>query len=251
MVVSNRWLNQDHALLELRAGEILDHIEPGQFANILADKSPSVFLRRPFSIYKADYRENTISFLIKAIGEGTRSIAATQPGEMLSVIFPLGRGYSMPEEKSRVLLVGGGVGIASLLILAEELKKAGHLPEVLLGARSSKDLVDLDLFAMHATVHISTEDGSMGVRGFVTAHPVMTQHLSDYSRIYACGPDPMMKAVGSMALHRGIACEVSLENTMACGYGVCLCCVTPTIHGHKCVCTEGPVFDIKELGWQN
>jgi dihydroorotate dehydrogenase electron transfer subunit len=251
LVISNRRLNKDQTLLELKSDVPLEGIVPGQFGNILVEKSQSTFLRRPFSIYQVDYKCNTISFLIKAIGEGTKCLSNSVSGEFLSVIFPLGKGFSIPEKKSRVLLVGGGVGVAALMILADDLYKAGHLVEILLGARSADDLVELDEFAKFGLVHTTTEDGTHGTKGFVTNHPVFGELFSSFNQVYTCGPEPMMKAVGKLAVSGGIPCEVSLENTMACGYGVCLCCVTQTTHGHKCVCTEGPVFDLKKLKWQN
>jgi len=249
-VISCKQLNKDHALLELKSEIQLDGIIPGQFANILVEKSQNVFLRRPFSIFLVDYKCNTISILIKRIGEGTNALSDCKTGDNLSVIFPLGNGYSIPEKKSKVLLVGGGVGIAALMILAIELQKGGHQVEILLGAKKADDLVTLDIFAKYGTVHTTTEDGSYGTLGFVTNHSLFGSHFTSFDKVYTCGPEPMMKAVARVAMQHHVECEVSLENTMACGYGVCLCCVTETTEGHRCVCTDGPVFDIKQLKWQ-
>lgn len=250
-VISNKRLNRDQSVLELKSAISLNDIEPGQFGNILVDKSANIFLRRPFSIYQVNYETSTISFLIKGIGEGTNTLINTKTGDSLSVIFPLGNGFKSPDIKSKVLLVGGGVGVAALMILAEKLNKEGHRIEILLGARSSDDLVELDAFARFGTVYTTTEDGSKGTKGFVTDHSLFKNDINTIDKIYTCGPDPMMKAVAGIAAQNNITCEVSLENTMACGYGVCLCCVTETVKGHRCVCTDGPVFDIKQLKWQN
>lgn len=250
-VVSNRRLNKDHALLELKSDVLLEGIIPGQFANILVDKTQNVFLRRPFSIYQVDYKCNTIFILIKSIGPGTKCLSDCKPGETLSVIFPLGQGFSIPEKKSKLLLVGGGVGIAPLMLMATILHNKNHQVEILIGARSAEDLVELDEYAKYGTVHTTTEDGSHGTKGFVTHHALFGDDLVTFDRIYTCGPEPMMKAVARLARLSHVSCEVSLENTMACGYGVCLCCVTETTTGHRCVCTDGPVFDIKKLKWQN
>jgi dihydroorotate dehydrogenase electron transfer subunit len=251
LVVSNQKLNRDHVLLELKSEVPLSGITAGQFANILVDKSSNVFLRRPFSIFQVDYKCNTISVLIKAMGEGTKCLANSKVGDSLSVIFPLGSGYSIPKTKSRVLMVGGGVGIAPLMLLSASLSNDSHQIEILIGAKSAGDLVLLDVFSEFGTVHTTTEDGSHGSRGFVTNHSLLQQDIKLFDIIYTCGPEPMMKAVAKLAYSNNIACEVSLENTMACGYGVCLCCVTETMQGHRCVCTDGPVFDIKQLKWQN
>ena len=248
-IISNIRLNKDHSLLELKSDIRLEGIVPGQFANILIDKATNIFLRRPFSIHQVDYKCNTISFLIKGVGEGTNYLLNSSVGDKLNVVFPLGRGFSFPVSKSRILLVGGGVGLAPLLMLAGLLNEQGNAVEVLLGARSAGDLVELDLFSKCSIVHTTTEDGTHGTQGFVTDHSVMAEDIGLYDRIYTCGPDLMMKAVARKALANQIECEVSLENTMACGYGVCLCCVTETIDGNKCVCTKGPVFDIKYLKW--
>lgn len=250
-VIANRQLNKDHALLELKSDTLLEGIVPGQFVNILVKNSPNVFLRRPFSIFQVDYKCNSILVLIKAIGEGTRSLYNSLPGEILSVILPLGNGYTLPNSNSKVLLVGGGVGIAPLLMLASILNKEGHNVEILLGAKSGADLLELDAYRKYGNVHTTTEDGTHGTIGFVTDHFLFGEAINQFDKIYTCGPEPMMRAVAKKAYFHQIECEVSLENTMACGYGVCLCCVTDTTNGHRCVCTDGPVFDIKQLKWQN
>ena len=117
-----------------------------------------------------------------------------------------------------------------------------------MGARSAKDLLEIDLFQELGDVYLTTEDGSAGEQGFVTQHSILTQQKFD--RIATCGPKPMMMAVAKFARNSGITCEVSLENTMACGVGACLCCVENTKEGHVCVCKEGPVFNIDRLLWQ-
>lgn len=143
--------------------------------------------------------------------------------------------------------MGGGVGIAPLLQLGKKLKEEGFVPNFLLGGRSAKDLIQLEEYKKIGDVYVTTEDGSLGEKGFVTNHSVLSQ---DFKKIYTCGPTPMMKAVASYAVKNGIECEVSLENKMACGLGACLCCVTETKEGHKCVCSDGPVFNVKDLSWQ-
>ncbi len=222
---------------------------PGQFAELRVDGSATTFLRRPISINFVDKEQNEVWFLIQTIGEGTRRLAELTKGDILNVILPLGNTFTIPEHSSdKLLLVGGGVGTAPMLYLGEQLFRKGYSPIFLLGARSSKDLLQLDDFAKYGRVYTTTEDGSHGEKGYVTQHSLLQQER--FSRIYTCGPKPMMMAVAQYAKSRNISCEVSLENTMACGIGACLCCVENTTEGHICVCTEGPVFDINKLLWQ-
>ena len=248
-VIANLQLNEDHHLLKLLVPDQLENIVPGQFANILVDQSQSIFLRRPFSIHTVDYQNNIISILIKEVGEGTRSLAHVQVDSYLNVIFPLGNGFSIPESNEKVLLVGGGCGVAPLLHLAQFLSGNLNSINILLGARSVGDLVELDQYSIYGKVFTTTEDGSHGEKGFVTDHSIFDLAIDSFTKIYCCGPEPMMKAVAARAKASSVDCEVSLENTMACGFGVCLCCVTETIQGHKCVCTDGPVFNINQLKW--
>ena len=249
-VIDNIRLNDDHHLLRLKAPDQLEKIAPGQFANILVDQSQSVFLRRPFSIHSVNYHENTISILIKEVGAGTKMLSQTRVDSFLSVVFPLGNGFTIPAGNEKALLVGGGCGVAPLLYLAQTLIEKQNDVYILLGARSAVDLVELDLYSVFGKLSTTTEDGSHGEKGFVTDHPLFGVELDQFAKIYSCGPEPMMKAVAAKAKAKSVFCEVSLENTMACGFGVCLCCVTNTTEGHKCVCTDGPVFNINRLKWQ-
>ena len=154
----------------------------------------------------------------------------------------------MPTEPNKkVLLVGGGVGVAPLLMLGSELKEKGHTPIFLLGARTKDDLLLIDKYKEISTTYVTTEDASEGEKGFVTQHSVLQKEKFDF--ICCCGPGPMMKAVSQYASKVAIECEVSLENKMACGIGACLCCVENTTKGNVCVCKEGPVFNIKKLQW--
>ena len=249
-VKSKAWLNPAYALLVLTSPDKLPPILPGQFVEVRVDGSPATFLRRPISVHQVDYEKNELWLLVQVVGDGSRRLAELEAGDVLNVILPLGNGFSLPPRKdARVLLVGGGCGIAPLLYLGAYLRQQGYARcDFLLGARTAADLLQLDEYRRYGQVFTTTEDGSHGERGFVTHHPVM--HEGGIDMIYACGPTPMMKAVARLAHEAGIACEVSLENTMACGLGACLCCVTDTTEGHVCVCTEGPVFNINILKWQ-
>ena len=222
---------------------------PGQFAEILVEGSSSTFLRRPISINFVDEQNNELWLLIQTVGEGTRRLAELTAGTQLNLVLPLGNGFTMPKSpESRLLLVGGGVGTAPLLYFGKKLTEMGCTPTFLLGARTEADLLQLEEFRRYGRVFVTTEDGSAGEKGFVTQHSVLANEQFD--QISTCGPKPMMVAVARFANSCSTYCEVSLENMMACGVGACLCCVEKTVKGNVCVCTEGPVFNIKDLTWQ-
>ncbi len=248
-VTENIRLHANYALLKLTGSTVLPEMLPGQFAEIRVDGSPSTFLRRPISINYVDRNLNEIWFLIQLVGNGTRQLGKVEKGDVINAILPLGNGFTIPELPSKkLLLVGGGVGAAPLLYLGEQLVKHGSEPTFLLGAKTHKDLLQMELFEAYGNVYTTTEDGSYGEKGYVTQHSLLEN--TDFTHIYSCGPMPMMMAVAKYAKSKSIDCEVSLENTMACGVGACLCCVENTTEGHLCVCKEGPVFNIKKLLWQ-
>ncbi len=224
-------------------------MKAGQFVQIAVPDAPHTFLRRPISINYADPEAGTMTLLIRRAGEGTDRLCNLREGDRLNIILPLGNGFTVPaSQHGRLVLAGGGVGIAPLYFLGCKLKAAGLTPEFILGARSEADLLELDMLREVGTVHTTTDDGSAGHHGLVTSHPAWHEGGA-IERVYCCGPAPMMKAVARLADSIGADCEVSLENMMACGLGACLCCVEKTVRGNVCVCTEGPVFNTKELTW--
>lgn len=248
-LVENHSIHHLYSLLVLEPadGSPLPSMQPGQFVQVEVDDSPSTYLRRPISVNFVEEDSNRLWLLVRRAGEGTSHLMNKPVGSRINLVLPLGNGFGMPAEPSRVLLIGGGVGVAPLLYFGLKLREAGHTPEFLLGARSEGDLLELDEFRKIGAVHLSTDDGSCGEPGVVTCHSAMAD--KSYARYYCCGPAPMMKAVAKKARENGIGCEVSLENMMACGLGACLCCVEKTVKGNVCVCTEGPVFDIEQLTW--
>lgn len=242
-------LSDKHVLIKLTDDKPLPEMLPGQFVEVRVDNTPSTFLRRPISINNVDYNHNELWLLVAAVGDGTRQLQKLQKGDRLNCVLPLGNSFTMPTDSTqKVLLVGGGVGVAPLLYFGKRIKAMGGEPTFLLGARSAKDVLERELFEQVGRVLITTEDGSEGEKGFVTNHSVLAQEHFD--RISTCGPKPMMMAVARYAFKNDIECEVSLENKMACGVGACLCCVEKTVEGNKCVCKEGPVMNIKKLTWQ-
>ncbi len=242
-------LSPKHVLLKVTQAEPFPEMLPGQFVEVRVDHSPTTLLRRPISVNLVDKTNNEMWLMVAAVGEGTKEMAQLQPGDTMNCLFPLGRGFTGPEQLQgkKVLLVGGGVGVAPMLFQGQRIYEAGGKPYFLLGARKAEDLLELDYFKKIGEVYVTTEDASAGEKGFVTNHSILQQEQFDF--IQTCGPKPMMVAVARYAREKGIECEASLENLMACGIGACLCCVEKTDEGNLCVCTEGPVFNIKKLLW--
>ncbi|MBQ9230665.1 MAG: dihydroorotate dehydrogenase electron transfer subunit [Prevotella sp.] len=242
-------ISPKHVLLRLTDSQPLPEMVPGQFVEVRVDGSETTFLRRPISINFVDKEHNELWLLVATIGDGTRRLGALRPGDTVNCVLPLGNGFTMSQSaEERILLVGGGVGVAPLLYMGAEMRKMGIEPTFLLGARTKADLLEQDLFRLYGRVFVTTEDGSEGEKGFVTNHSVLKKEHFD--RIATCGPKPMMVAVARYAHQADVDCEASLENMMACGLGACLCCVEKTTKGNLCVCKEGPVFNVKQLLWQ-
>ena len=240
-------VNGTCVLLVMTDDKPLPPCKPGQFAELRIDDTQWIILRRPISIHYLDVEKNEIGFLVQVVGEGTKWLASVKEGDKVNTLFPLGNCFGVEDDKSKkLLLVGGGVGCAPLYYLGAELKKTGYDFTLLIGARKKEDLYRRAEFEALGRVEYTTEDASLGEKGFVTNHSVLNEK---FDKIYTCGPKPMMVAVAAYAKQNGIACEASLENKMACGLGACLCCVEDTKEGHRCVCTEGPVFSIDELKW--
>lgn len=257
-VVENTTLSERVFLMKLTPadGSAIGETRPGQFVEVRVDGEPKVFLRRPISIHYIDKEQNQLWLLVQRAGNGTNHLATAKAGDVINIVYPLGNGFST-SEAGHYLLVGGGVGVAPLLELGKALCQEGKKVTYLLGGRSASDMVQIEEYKKWGTVLLTTEDGSAieGLdcqKGFATQHSQLKSGAFDYIRV--CGPGPMMKAVAKTVSEwpenqRKNFCEVSLENKMACGLGVCLCCVENTKEGHKCVCSDGPVFDINDLNW--
>jgi dihydroorotate dehydrogenase electron transfer subunit len=249
LLLENKQLNKDNFLLILQSPLPVSGIFPGQFINVEIKESTEIFLRRPFSILDVDYEKQTISLLVKILGRGSKKLTEARPGQKINGIFPLGKSFTLPEKTDNVILIGGGSGVAPMLFLAKITGLEPSNVTILIGARSASDHVDVSAYKSFGQFCFTTEDGSLGEKGYVTNHPVFAENLNRYTKIYTCGPNLMMQAIGRKAIEENIFCEVSLENMMACGFGVCLCCVEDTKAGHKCVCTDGPVFNVNDLKW--
>lgn len=234
--------------------------DPGQFVMLspgaLSDVARSdPLLPRPMAVYREWGRGEVceIEILFKRHGRGTALLADLLPGQRLRVVGPLGRGFREPEAGERALLVAGGTGVASIRELAARCaRRAGPQPRVLLGARSAVDLMGLaDFDALEVSLAVTTEDGSLGRRGLVTEMLESEVAEGGALRLYCCGPTPMMRRVAEIAEAAGRPCAVSLENPMACGFGVCLGCAAPLrAGGYALVCRAGPVFPASDVDWK-
>ncbi len=213
---------------------------PGQFVNIRLD---GLYLRRPISV--CDCVPGRLTLLYKVVGHGTEQMAAMQPGEKLDLLTGLGNGYDLSLSGEAPLLLGGGVGVPPLYMLAKELIAAGRRVSVVLGFNTRAEVFYEEEFrALGATVYVATADGSYGARGFVT--DVMKDLF--YTHFYTCGPEPMLKAVYAASTTSG---QFSFEERMGCGFGACMGCSCKTITGNKRICKEGPVLIKEDVLWQN
>lgn len=247
IILKNKQISEKFFIIEAVSSKKLPEILPGQFMQVRVDNAPHTFLRRPLSVHDVNYKLNSISMLFQAVGEGTEKLSALRSGDTLNVVYPLGNSFTLPEKGEKVVLTGGGCGMAPLLYLGRKAAESGADISFALGFRNKARVIDYSAFEEFGKVYIATEDGSQGIKGFITDIPVFSDTLWD--KAYCCGPEPMMKNIAANCSERKIFCEVSLENLMACGIGACLCCVVNTTEGHLCTCTDGPVFNIKSLLW--
>lgn len=236
--------------LTLHAPKLARKAQPGQFVEVRIAGEGAPFWRRPFSICRAD--QETLDLYIKAVGHGTRLLAQSRAGAALDVVGPLGNGFSLAGTADRVL-VGGGYGSVPMLFLAERLRAKGVKAEILLGGRCERDLLlRRELKSAGARVACATEDGSFGTRGRVTE--LLEARLRDCKRpvrVAACGPWRMLAAVAKLAAQYGAPAEVSLEEVMACGLGVCNGCVKKIGGEYRRVCKDGPVFSAQDVDWND
>lgn len=213
---------------------------PGQFVNLMIGDN---FLRRPISV--CNWEDGILTLAYKIVGKGTSEMAAMKPGAAIDTLVPLGNGFDTSVDCGSALLVGGGIGTAPLYMLARTLAAKGCRVTLVTGYRNAGEIFFADEFkALGIDVLVATEDGSCGTKGFVT--DAIRQNAVDYDYIYACGPMPMMKALCAAT---GTAGEMSLEERMGCGFGICMGCTCKTMTGGKRICKEGPVFKREDIIW--
>ena len=236
--------------LTLQAPKIAADARPGQFVMVRVIDGLDPLLRRPFSIHRS-FADGSISLLFKVIGKGTEMLARRCIGDQLDLVGPLGNGFEFSDDRP-VCLIGGGMGIAPLLFLAEQLHSTGRETKkdhVLLGARNKDELTPLadEFSALGYTVQLATDDGSIGHKGFIP--DLLGFVLPTVEQVYTCGPHLMMKNVVRQCQQAEVNCQVSLETHMACGMGACLGCTVNGKRGLVHVCKQGPVFNADQLEW--
>jgi dihydroorotate dehydrogenase electron transfer subunit len=247
----------EYQALTLAAPRIAGDARPGQFVHLLAGEDRSFPLRRPFSIWRVQ-RPGAVEVVFDVVGAGTRALARLRPGDVVDALGPLGRPFDPPEAPAGCLLVGGGYGTAPLFFLATELRARGCRIDVVIGAATAGRLLDpTEAGRLGHRLTVTTDDGSTGRRGLVTDPLPELLAGTGAERVYACGPMPMLAAVSRLAAAAGVACQVAVEEQMACGTGICFSCVLPVGGPARSPgptrmarsCLEGPVFDGAAIAW--
>ena len=230
-----------HVIMKMvLSGDTTDITRPGQFVNVLIEGQ---YLRRPISVN--DAIDGELTLIYKIVGVGTEKMAKMTTGEKLDILTGLGNGYDIETSGDRPLLIGGGVGVPPLYMLAKQLCAKGCDVTVILGFRSARDVFYKDEFeALGAKVFVTTEDGTAGTKGFVTG---VFGEAGDYTHTYSCGPEPMLRAVYNTSVTSG---QYSFEERMGCGFGACMGCSCKTLYGNKRICKDGPVLVKEEIVWE-
>ncbi len=245
-IISNERLTKNLYHLVLAGGHMAKKVKSGQFVHLRTTDGGKPFFRRPFSIFRA---KKAIEILYDVVGQGTKILSKKSKGSFVDCIGPLGASFCMPPKGiKKVVMIAGGVGVAPFLALSDSLKNKKYEMILLYGGRNKDYVFNLKEFKKNGCrVYISTDDGSVGMKGRVSNLFPKVKGKSDETFIYTCGPKLMMKAVQSFAEKQNILGQASLEEVMACGIGTCLGCATKTKSGYKTVCKDGPVFNIEEI----
>lgn len=236
--------------LALQAPDVARHAQPGQFVNMRCSQTLDPLLRRPFSINRIDSSSGTISVLYKVVGRGTELLANIHRGDSIDVLGPLGTGFELKPQGRKVVLIAGGIGIAPFYPLAEQLVNTNFDVTCLVGARCDEEFAELnDLAELGVKIYCATEDGSRGEQGRVTNLLENTLAKINFDMAYACGPNPMLAAIKQICNRAQLPLQLSLEQIMACGLGVCLGCTCGKENddGFLHVCTDGPVVWAQEV----
>lgn len=248
-IVSNDKIADGIFSLVIEAPALAAAIKPGQFMNFEVPGNAMSLLRIPLSYARADAEAGTVEVWYAVVGEGTERLSRMLPGDTSTVLGPGGHGWSVPSGCSRVLLVGGGIGVPPLVPLAEQLTRDGIAFDVCLGAKTASACVGAANFEAlgAASVAVATDDGTQGYHGFVTDLVADALTGASYGYVATCGPGVMMEKTAGLALDAGAYCEASLERMMSCGFGACSTCNVETTEGMKGACMCGPVFDASKV----
>lgn len=248
VILENVLIAKETYKMSLKADTMdFEELAPGNFINIKIDKGGAPLLRRPISIFDADAEQKVLKIIYKDLGYGTNLMTKLLPGEVLNILGPLGTGFPIQNRPDTALLVGGGVGIPPLYELGKRLRDQGTKVISVLGFRDAQSMFCLEEFRTLGEVYVSTEDGSFGVKGFVTE--AITSHNPDFDTIYACGPKVMLKSLDDAYKGKKEG-FLSFEERMACGIGACYACMIDTKDGLKRVCKDGPVFKLGEVTYE-
>lgn len=255
-VIENAKLSQGLYNLSFYSPEIAGSAQSGQFIHVEVSTEPTSILRRPFCVFDTNAQKGSVEVLYQVAGKCTSSMSQWKPDLKTSLIGPIGNGWQISDDFSRVLLVGGGVGAAPLLMLCNKLVSSGVNVDVVLGAQTKDGLAFKERFEqLHPnSILYATDDGTYGMKGFCTVcvDKLLHEANTPYDCACICGPEPMMRAVSSMTLEKNIHTQVSLEKMMACGVGACLSCTCETKdvdNPKRRVCVDGPVFDAEFIRW--
>lgn len=258
VLLSNRRVGSYHHLI-LTAESIADGVRPGHFAAVaVGGPHTSMILRRAFSIHRATVMTSqgpTLELIVSAHGPGTEWLVAQEPGAIIDVVSPLGKPFALPKEAASCLLVAGGYGSAPMTFLGEELIKRGCHVDVVFGAATESKLFGaLEAKRIARYFEITTDDGSAGVKGRVSDVMPELMAKAQTDVVYSCGPMPMLKSIAKIAADRGIVSQCAVEESMACGIGVCMTCVLPVIGDDGVTrmvrsCVDGPVFRGDAVRW--
>jgi dihydroorotate dehydrogenase electron transfer subunit len=241
-------LAPDYYLLSLEAPELARNAFPGQFVMLRCGEGYDNFLRRPMSIHQVDRNQGQVVFLYQVKGKGTNWLSKRISGDLLSLLGPLGHGYTCSGPAGKGLLIGAGVGVAPLLFLASELAARQWELVILMGARSKAGILLPDAFMEYGKVKTATEDGSCGIQGTILDLAANELENSSFDSIFSCGSSAVLKGVQEISREKGIPAELSLDERMACGVGACVGCVCQGADGsYLKVCQDGPVFSAGEV----
>jgi dihydroorotate dehydrogenase electron transfer subunit len=252
-LIEKTWLTPTIVRQRFRSRELTQFTLPGQFVNIKVSDNFVPLLRRPFSLHRVDRGQGWVEILFQVIGTGTKLLTDFEVGNELNILGPLGNHFIIPNDCAHAILIAGGLGIAPLLFLAQELTRQNIPATLFFGNKSREFFCCLNDFEkLNISYFLATDDGSLDFKGTVTDLFLAKQAMvnKSHSIIYTCGPNPMLQKIKGIANQLILSCQVSLETMMACGFGACLSCVvnsTDLSNPYKYVCKDGPVFNASEI----